>query len=209
MDRKLLDYLPPVLREVMEFQAINEANEPEISLAWDALSLVMANQFLDTADSTGLSVWERELKIYPKDTDTLETRRARIKAVWNLELPYTLPWLKNWLTSICGPTGHEETVADYTINIQLDYNTLPDADSLAQEILNMLLAVRPSNMRVLMTAFLQSYGTLAHGACNEMSSYTEVWPRIINNIESNGSAAMVGALEYHATVEIYPKEQEV
>ena len=45
MDRKLLDYLPPVLREVMEFQAINEANEPEISLAWDALSLVMANQF--------------------------------------------------------------------------------------------------------------------------------------------------------------------
>lgn len=31
----------------------------------------------------------------------------------------------------------------------------------------------------------------------------------INNIESNGSAAMVGALEYHATVEIYPKEQEV
>ena len=50
MDRKILDYLPPVLREVMEFQAINEANEPEISLAWDALSLVMANQFLDTAD---------------------------------------------------------------------------------------------------------------------------------------------------------------
>lgn len=114
-----------------------------------------------------------------------------------------------WLTSICGPTGHEEIVADYTINIQLDYNALPDADSLAQEILNMLLAVRPSNMRVLMTAFLQSYGTLTHGACNEMSNYMEVWPHIINNIESNGSAAMVGALEYHATVEIYPKEQEV
>ena len=80
---------------------------------------------------------------------------------------------------------------------------------MAQEILNMLLAVRPSNMRVLMTAFLQSYGTLTHGACNEMSNYMEIWPRIINNIESNGSAAMVGALEYHATVEIYPKEQEV
>ena len=100
-------------------------------------------------------------------------------------------------------------MADYTINIQLDYNTLPDAGSLAQEILNMLLAVRPSNMRVLMTSFLQSYGTLTHGACNEMSNYMEIWPRIINNIESNGSAAMVGALEYHATVEIYPKEQEV
>lgn len=46
MDRKLLDYLPPVLREVLEFQAINAANEPEISIAWDALALVLANQFL-------------------------------------------------------------------------------------------------------------------------------------------------------------------
>ena len=47
MDRKLLDYLPPVLREVLEFQAINAANEPEISIAWDALALVLANQFLE------------------------------------------------------------------------------------------------------------------------------------------------------------------
>lgn len=119
---------------------------PEISLAWDALSIVMANSFWTQRTARVFPCGSVSLKSYPKDTDTLETRRARIKAMWNLELPYTLPWLKNWLTSICGPTGHEETVADYTINIQLDYNTLPDAGSLAQEILNMLLAVRPSNM---------------------------------------------------------------
>ena len=51
MDRKLLDYLPPVLQEVLEFQAINGANEPELSMAWDALTLVLANQFLETADT--------------------------------------------------------------------------------------------------------------------------------------------------------------
>lgn len=180
MDRRLINYLPPVLQEVLEFKAINEANEPEIFLAWDALVLVLANQFLDTADGQGVSMWERELRIYPKDTDTLDVRKARIKAMWNMELPYSLPWLKNWLTSICGPTGHEETISDYTINIQLDYNTLPDADSLAAEILAMLLTVRPSNMRVLMTAYLQSFGKLAAG----------------------------GFMEYQAAVEIYPMEQE-
>lgn len=157
MDRKLLDYLPPVLREVLEFQAINAANEPEISIAWDALALVLANQFLDTATASGVAVWERELNIRPKDTDTLEVRKARIKALWNLELPYTLPWLKNWLTGLCGELGHEESIVDYTINIQLDYTVLPDADALAAEILDMLLMVRPANMRVLMTSFLQSY----------------------------------------------------
>lgn len=176
MDRRLINYLPPVLREVLEFQEINESCEPEIAIAWDALTLVMANQFLDTATEHGVSVWEKELRIYPKDTDNMAVRKARIKAMWNLELPYTLPWLRNWLTKLCGPTGHEETVSDYTINIQLDYTALPDADVLAAEILDMLLLVRPANMQVLMTSFLQSYGTLNCSGCVETSEYIEIWP---------------------------------
>lgn len=208
MNRRLIGYLPPVLREVLEFQAINNANEPEISIAWDALALLLANQFLDTATEAGVKVWERELNIYPKDTDTLEGRKARIKALWNLELPYTLPWLKNWLTSICGPQGHEETISDYTINIQLDYSVLPDADSLAAEILDMLLTVRPCNMRVLMTAFLQAYATVTCAAYTEYEQAVEIWPELVRDLESTGTAIAVGALEYHNTVEIYPREQE-
>ena len=130
MDRRLLNYLPPVLREVLEIQTINKANEPEIAVAWDALTLVLANQFLDTADENGVSVWERELRIYPKDTDSMEVRKARIKAMWNLELPYTVPWLRNWLAGLCGATGYELTVSGYVVNIQLDYNALPNASSL-------------------------------------------------------------------------------
>ena len=208
MDRRLLDYLPPVLREVLEFQVISGAAEPEISIAWDALTLVLANQFLEDADENGVAMWEPELGIYPKDTDTLEVRKTRIKAMWNLELPYTVPWLRNWLVGICGPTGYELTVSEYVINIQLDYNTLPDANSLSTEILDMLLAVRPGNMLVLMTAFLQSYGTVGFGAVTEQSLYTEVWPYIVNELESAGGTTNVGTYEYHATVEIYPSEQE-
>lgn len=207
MDRRLLNYLPPVLREVLEIQTINKANEPEIAVAWDALTLVLANQFLDTADENGVSVWERELRIYPKDTDSMEARKARIKAMWNLELPYTVPWLRNWLAGLCGATGYELTVSGYVVNIQLDYNALPNASSLAGEILDMLLAVRPCNMLVLMTAFLQTYGTITHGAYTEQSSYMEIWPQIISELESQGAIVMAGPLEYHARVEIYPKEE--
>lgn len=119
MDRKLLDYLPPVLREVLEFQAINAANEPEISIAWDALALVLANQFLDTAMVSGVAVWERELKIRPKDTDTLEVRKARIKAAWNTELPYTHRWLTNWLRSQCGEDIPAPAIDAYTLQVSL------------------------------------------------------------------------------------------
>lgn len=206
MDRHLLDYLPPVLQKVLEFKAINEACEPEIVLAWDALTLILDNQFLDTAKESGVRVWEQELGIYPKDTDTLQARKDRIKAYWNRELPYTLPWLKQWLAGLCGPLGHQETVTDYTIAIQLDHTVLPDAARLTSEILELLLAVRPSNMRVLMDSMLQTNGGVIVGACSEMESRVDVWPRLVNDMESFGGSIAAGTIEYQAKVNIYPKQ---
>lgn len=205
----MLDYLPPVLREVDDFQVINEANEPEISAAWDDLDLVMANQFLDDADEHGVAVWEQELRIHPKDTDTMAVRKARIKAMWNRELPYTVPWLKNWLTGLCGgPEGFQVTIVDYSIHIQLDYTGLPGADRIAAEIMDLLLAVRPSNMWLLIISALQSEGSVQMGAMTERSVYMDVWPLLVNELESVGCVNMTGPLEYHAKVEIYPYKEE-
>lgn len=208
MDRELINYLPPILREVTEFKAINSANEPEISLAWDGLDQVMANQFLDDADERGVSIWEQELKIRPKDTDTLAVRKARVKAMWNRELPYTVPWLKNWLQGLCGSQGYEVAIVDYSIHIQLDYTVLRDADRIAAEVTDLLLAVRPSNMWVLIISFVQSEGTIQMGAMTERSVYMDVWPMLVNELESAGGVKMAGPLEYHATVEIYPYKED-
>ena len=208
MDRQLLNYLPPVLRVAQEFQTINGANEPEISLAWDAITRVLANQFLEDADEDGVAVWEQELRLFPKDTDTLEARKARIKAKWNLELPYTLRWLKNWLAGLCGPNGHSVSLQDYTLDIQLDYTVLPEADRLAGEILDMLLTVRPENIHILMTALLQSTGGVRLGAYTERSLHMDLWPLLTNELESTGGVIGAGPLEYRATLEIYPYEQE-
>ena len=209
MDRKLIDYLPPVLRDVTEFKAINNAYEPEISLAWGGLDWVMANQFLDDADERGVSVWEQELKIRPKDTDSLAVRKARVKALWNRERPYTVPWLKNWLQGLCGPDGYEVTIVDYSVHIQLDYSVLPDAGRIAAEIMDLLLAVRPSNMWLLMVSFVQSEGCVQMGALTERSVYMDVWPMLVNELESAGGIKMAGPLEYHATVEIYPYKEDI
>lgn len=163
MDRKLLDYLPPVLREVMEMQAINNANEPEIAIAWDALTLVLANQFLETADVHGVSIWEKELKIFPKDTDTLAGRKARIKAMWNRKLPYTVPWMKNWLDGIFGSERHRESIEGYALNIQIDCTALPDAGSLLNEALGMLTEIRPANMCLFLKSLMRCNGSVYIG----------------------------------------------
>lgn len=233
MDRKLINYLPPVLREVLEFRTINNANEPEISLAWDAIALVLANQFLDSATEHGVSIWERELLIYPKDTETLEFRKARIKAMWNLNMPFTENWLRGWLTQLCGPTGHKPTVDEYTIDIELDFTVLPNAGELAIEILKMLTRVKPANMRLFMSAFAEIDCGLVCGACSEFAAWLEiwpllvkqietaeavmcgthierkteleVWPLLIKSVESTGAAVTKGGLMYQATMEIYPE----
>lgn len=119
LDRKLIDYLPPVLQSVMEFAAITGAQQPEIEAAWDALNLVMDNQFIDTATEAGVTVWEKELNIVPLATDTLEDRKQRLKTAWTYGVVYTYNWLVNWLKTSCGESNPLPIINDYTLRVSL------------------------------------------------------------------------------------------
>lgn len=119
LDRKLIDYLPPVLQSVMEFAAITGAQQPEIEAAWDALNLVMDNQFIDTATVAGVTVWENELGIVPLSTDTLEDRKKRLKTAWTYGVVYTYNWFVNWLKTSCGEGNPLPTIKEYTLRVSL------------------------------------------------------------------------------------------
>lgn len=102
MDRKLINYLPYVVRDYAEFKGISEAEQPEFESAWGSSDDLLNNQFISTAGNLGLSRWEKILGITTKGTDTLEDRRFRILTRLNEELPYTLPQLRNILETLCG-----------------------------------------------------------------------------------------------------------
>lgn len=127
MDRKLIDYLPPVLRSVMEFMAITDAQQPEFERAWAAINLVMDNQFIDTATEEGVAVWEKELNITPLNTETLNERKQHIKTAWTYGVVYTYNWLVNWLKSSCGGVNIP-AIKDYTLSVFLpvsaDYSNI-------------------------------------------------------------------------------------
>lgn len=59
MDRKLINYLPYVVRDYAEFQGITGAEQPEFETAWAAADDLLANQFIKTAGNLGLSRWEK------------------------------------------------------------------------------------------------------------------------------------------------------
>lgn len=128
MDRKLIDYLPPVLRSVYEYKHITNAQQPEIEAAWDAAQMVLDNQFIDTADEAGVAVWEKELDITPLDNESLEARKHRIKAAWAYTTVYTYKWLVEWIRSSCGNRVAQPTVDGYvltaTLPIGVDYKRI-------------------------------------------------------------------------------------
>lgn len=130
MDRRLIDYLPKALHSVMEFAAIMEAQQPEIEKAWDALGLVMDNQFIDTATAEGVSMWEKELNITPSGSETLEQRKEHIKTAWTYGALYTYNWLVHWLKVSCGEDIQLPTNSDYVLHVPLsismDYANILD-----------------------------------------------------------------------------------
>lgn len=141
LDRKLIDYLPPVLQSVMEFAAITGAQQPEIEAAWDALNLVMDNQFIDTATEAGVTVWEKELGIVPLATDTLEDRKQRLKTAWTYGVVYTYNWLVNWLR---GDKGKFDLpiIKNYTLYLSVPLSSNPS------DVFIKLQKIMPCNMLV-------------------------------------------------------------
>ncbi len=168
MDRKLIDYLPPVLRGVREYVGINDANEPEISRAWDALEQVMANQFIDDADEYGVAMWEQELSIVPKGTDSLDARKARIKSQWNLELPYTITWLKRWIAATTNGLPFDVELQDYTLIVRV---ALVSKGQLP-EIAALLSRIAPANLMISLSIKYNQYLTHADSTHDQLSAYT-------------------------------------
>lgn len=46
MERKLIHYLPYVVREIAEFKGIATGEQPEFELAWDRAAELLDNQFV-------------------------------------------------------------------------------------------------------------------------------------------------------------------
>ena len=120
-DRPLIDYLPPVLRDVREYQALTQGEDPEIALLWEGMDAAINDQFVVSATEYGVNRWETILQITPKATFTLEERKFSILTRFAEQLPYTIRMLEKMLAELCGPDGFEIRLDAnaYTITVLL------------------------------------------------------------------------------------------
>ena len=157
-ERKLLNYLPPVLQEIAEFEAITVGEQPEIRSLWELSGNILSDQFVDTATIGGLERWERLLKIKPQPSATMEERRFAIRT-WLVEsTPFTFRGLEQILTGLFGEGGFaiEMDTGEYLLTIVLDEIT----PTTASDVSGMLRRVIPANMDAVLGVFTAWIGAI-------------------------------------------------
>lgn len=148
MDRKLIDYLPEVLKQYAEFEEICRVEQPQVAELWDNIERLLLEAFIQDESEIGAARWESVLDIQPFDTDTLELRNFRIHGRMLEEAPYTYRVLCNQLGIMCGDDGYtcELNKDQYTLKIRVALKSkkmIDEVGKLAERIvpLNLILDV--------------------------------------------------------------------
>ena len=171
MDRNMIEYLPPVLRDYREFKVIlTDAQEPEISNLWEAVDAVFNNQFIEDVDETGVSRWEKMLSISPRATESLDERKFRILTRINRVEPYTITNLHTLLASLCGADGYfiEVDNAAYTITVRV----VLEAKSSYDAVMDMLKSIIPANLILDLSLKYNSHRTLSRFTHRQLAQFT-------------------------------------
>jgi uncharacterized protein YmfQ (DUF2313 family) len=173
-ERELLQYLPTVIHDVAELQAIMEAEQPEIVRLWEAADRVMCEQFIDTMSEYGIARWEKIIGIKPQAWDTLEKRKARILLILRMRLPYTIRWLRQWLDENCGAGNYTLGIDRYTIQCELHYDRLDEREIVVYDVLDLLGWVRPANMVLGITGQREISGSVSIATWQEQEIELEI-----------------------------------
>ena len=175
MDRKLMDYLPPVLREYIEFQMLMETEQIESGLLWDAADLAADDFFLAELTQNGIERWESILQIIPYAEDSLVERRVRIQARLSEQLPFTLPMLHAQLQALCGPGNYVITLTPGTYLLEVKIALVSKANF--QDVQKLLEKMAPANMKIMLSLLYNRHEQL------EQLTHAELAERVHRGIK--------------------------
>ena len=135
-------YQPGAVKHYREIVGITEAENPELTMLWTSADSVFLDQFIETLTDNGCKRWEKILDIKPRDTDTLQVRRFRIKARINEDLPYTWRALEKVLDTMCGKGAYAMTLynEEYRLVILLELTVKKLFDEVEQSVKRMIPA---------------------------------------------------------------------
>lgn len=138
MQAEVISHLPLVVRNIREIQQIARAEDIEFAKLRAWMGNVSGNMSIMDADVQGISRLEAILGITPAAEDTLETRRARVKARWLDAMPYSMGTLEKKMGALCGGRWFNITVPRGGYVLKAEISISQDTEYLLQEVCGML-----------------------------------------------------------------------
>lgn len=146
---RILEYWPTILQDLLEFQRIAEAQQPEFDEANEVVNTLHNDFSLFTLSARGATRWEEILELQVRPGDDIETRRSRILTKFLSQLPYTYRALLRYLEQVSG--------GDYTVNMDVaNYELFVSARLSGYDMRTALMAALASMIPANMTLKLQS-----------------------------------------------------
>ena len=107
MAKKMIDYLPPFMRQFEEMKQLMQCEDKQVAALNIDTNKILQNAFIATCDVNGIARYERVLNIVPDAGDSLELRRSRVSLRWNERIPYTHPTLVKCLNVSLGENNYD------------------------------------------------------------------------------------------------------
>ena len=140
---KLVEYMPPYLKNVLEFNIISNIEDVELKKIQDRIEEILKEVVVATAETYGLDKYEKIYNI-EKTTNDLLIRRYNVLAKINNRAPYTINWLKNKLNNTIGEENYTLTTKGYELNIKINLVYTEAAEMLKSNLIKQI----PANIKL-------------------------------------------------------------
>ena len=177
---ELLELLPPVYREVEDFQQICAAEKAQFRQLAESIQRVQGNFFVQTMDEDSVSRWEQVFHIQAKaSVETLEFRRQRVLSRLRTRPPYTLGFLYQQLVELIG-SGQWTCDVDYSA-YALTIGANVEKRANRNELLHLVNQIKPAHIAFRLYLFYEPVcprANLAAAVCATSIQMTIQMPRI-------------------------------
>lgn len=117
----IIKYLPEFMQKFKEMQQITSSENIDLQEIWYEIDKLMNNQFIESCDLYGITLFEKLLDIIPNENISLEVRKFNVLLNWNGDLPYTYKNLIKKLNFVQGKENYVITTNfnEYELNLDL------------------------------------------------------------------------------------------
>lgn len=143
---ELKEYWPRYLQDLIEFDQIAGAEQPEFTKAVQDVQGAPDDFFLVSLSEYGCGRWEAILGLVAAPGDTLEARRERILIAYLDQLPYTYRALLKYLSTVSDDFQVVLNNDAYELFIRIRLSGLTQRDALAATLGQMI----PANLVLLL-----------------------------------------------------------